>query len=122
MSLNAWQTLAASGNQSLIAVPPPPTPAQLALPPDQATQALINQQMLNQQAANASQVDTTVGSEIGGAIYEAGSAAGNAAASAANALCPQTMFPGSGVCDWLVVIAGAGVAVFALISILGGRR
>ncbi len=61
-----------------VGAPPVPTADQLAAPwtgtIDQAQQAMVDEQMRRQQAANAAGVQTTVGSEVGGALYNAGEA------------------------------------------------
>lgn len=62
----------------VVAAPPTPSPAMLAAPWSgdvaQQQQAMLDQQMRDQQALNAAGVATTVGSEIGGGLYNAGQA------------------------------------------------
>lgn len=78
MSPSSWAALAAAGQSSLTATPPAPSGSVLTVPPAsgadaQATvDALVNQQMQNQQAVDASQVSTTVGSTVGGVISQTG--------------------------------------------------
>ena len=95
---------------SAIAPPPAPTGAILTTPPAsgddaQATvDALLNQQLLDQQALNASQVKSTWIDELEGGVYQGGEAAGKLATVAFN---------------WLPWALGAA-GVFALLTLTAG--
>lgn len=104
-----WFNPASSGS-----VAPPKAPTDLTTPPasgaaaQQTVDALLNQQMADQQALDASQVTTTIGSEVGGALSQAGDTVSSAAKNAVESLTSPWL--------WL----GLGLGVFALVAIAGG--
>lgn len=103
-----WAKLGAA-----VGTPPAPTGAALTVPPASGEQAqqlvdqLTAQQMAAQQAANAAQVDTTVESQVGGTIYQAGQTAGDVGTAVANAL-PSL--------NTVVLLGAAGLGAFLLIK------
>ena len=98
----------------VVAPPGVPQGALLTTPPASGEQAqqtvdeLVNQQMVDQQALNAGNVQSSSLDLAAGGLYQAGEAVGSAASSAASSLTSPWL--------WL----GIGLAGFALIAIGGG--
>ena len=99
---------------SVTATAPAPTGSVLTTPPasgeeaQQTVDALLNQQLKNQQAIDAAQVQSSAADIVGGALANAGDTISNAASGVVSAVSSPIL--------WL----GLGLGVFALVALSAG--